>query len=167
MSPPRDQVGPSRQQLKGRQTVPLLAPETFRSVTPPENRLRRLPVFRPSHRLAPSSIDFALSLSLSAVSLIYLDYNRTTPMAPSVLEAMQPFWSTHFMLPGQEHPYAQAIGESLENARESVYVLVCLKRRRRDGRGKTHGRDVIVHMMTVIEQYDSMTFDIVRMTYLQ
>jgi cysteine desulfurase len=58
------------------------------------------------------------------VSLIYLDYNRTTPLAPSVLEAMQPFWSMHFMLPGQEHPYAQAIGESLENARESVAMLV-------------------------------------------
>ena len=58
------------------------------------------------------------------MSLIYLDYNRTTPVAPSVLEAMQPFWSTHFMLPGQEHPYAQAIGESLESARESVSLLV-------------------------------------------
>jgi cysteine desulfurase len=58
------------------------------------------------------------------LSLIYLDYNRTTPTAPSVLEAMQPFWSTHFMLPGQEHPHAQAIGESLENARESISLLV-------------------------------------------
>ncbi len=28
------------------------------------------------------------------------------------------------MLPGQEHPYAQAIGESLESARESVSLLV-------------------------------------------
>lgn len=58
------------------------------------------------------------------MSLIYLDYNRTTPLAPSVLEAMQPFWSTHFMLPGQEHPHAQAISESLENARESISLLV-------------------------------------------
>ena len=58
------------------------------------------------------------------MSLIYLDYNRTTPLAPSVLEAMQPFWSTHFMLPGQEHPYAQAIGESLECARENVSLMV-------------------------------------------
>ncbi|MGI9239558.1 MAG: cysteine desulfurase family protein [Verrucomicrobiales bacterium] len=58
------------------------------------------------------------------MSLIYLDYNRTTPLAPSVLEAMQPFWSTHFMLPGQEHPHAQAVGESLEAAREGVSFLV-------------------------------------------
>lgn len=57
------------------------------------------------------------------MSLIYLDYNRTTPLAPSVQEAMQPFWSTHFMLPGQEHPYAQAVGEALESAREGVAFL--------------------------------------------
>ena len=52
------------------------------------------------------------------MSVIYLDYNRTTPLAPSVLEAMQPYWSTHFMLPGQEHPHAQAVGEALEHARD-------------------------------------------------
>ncbi len=41
-------------------------------------------------------------------------------MAPSVLEAMQPYWATHYMLPGQEHAHAQAVGEALENARESI-----------------------------------------------
>ncbi|MFK8111817.1 MAG: cysteine desulfurase family protein [Rubripirellula sp.] len=56
--------------------------------------------------------------------MIYLDYNRTTPMAPSVLEAMSPYWSTHFMLPGQEHPHAQAVGEALENAREGLAMLI-------------------------------------------
>lgn len=56
--------------------------------------------------------------------MIYLDYNCTTPLAPSVLEAMQPFWSTHFLLPGQEHPRAQVIGESLESARECVSMLI-------------------------------------------
>lgn len=58
------------------------------------------------------------------MSLIYLDYNRTTPLAPSVLEAMQPYWSTHFMLPGQEHPHGQAVGEALEHAREGLALLV-------------------------------------------
>lgn len=57
------------------------------------------------------------------VSVIYLDFNRTTPMAPSVLEAMQPYWCTHFMLPGQEHPHAQAVAEALENAREGLAHL--------------------------------------------
>ncbi len=55
--------------------------------------------------------------------MIYLDFNRTTPLAPSVLEAMKPYWMTHFMLPGQEHPQAQAVGEALENAREGVAML--------------------------------------------
>lgn len=54
------------------------------------------------------------------MSLIYLDFNRTTPIAPSVLEAMQPYWLTHFMLPDQHHSQAQAIGEAMENAREGV-----------------------------------------------
>ena len=36
---------------------------------------------------------------------------------------MRPYWSTHFMLPGQEHPHAQAVGEALENAREGLALL--------------------------------------------
>jgi cysteine desulfurase len=56
--------------------------------------------------------------------LIYLDYNRTTPLAPSVLEAMQPYWSTHFLLPDQAHPHAQAVAEALESARENVASMV-------------------------------------------
>lgn len=55
--------------------------------------------------------------------MIYLDFNRTTPMAPSVVEAMQPYWLTHFMLPGQEHTHAQAVAEALEHAREGVAQL--------------------------------------------
>ena len=55
--------------------------------------------------------------------MIYLDYNRTTPLAPSVMEAMQPYWATHFMLPGQEHPHAQAIGEAMEHAREGLAIM--------------------------------------------
>ncbi len=57
------------------------------------------------------------------MSVIYLDFNRTTPLAPTALEAMQPFWATHFMLPGQEHPHAQAISEALESAREGLAML--------------------------------------------
>ena len=57
------------------------------------------------------------------MSVIYLDFNRTTPMAPSVVEAMQPYWMTHYMLPDQGHAHAQAIGEALENAREGVALM--------------------------------------------
>lgn len=56
--------------------------------------------------------------------MIYLDYNRTTPVAPAVLEAMQPFWSNHFLLPSQDHAQAQAVAEALETAREGVAVLL-------------------------------------------
>ncbi len=62
--------------------------------------------------------------SLLPLSLIYLDYNRTTPIAPSVLDAMKPFWTTHFMLPSQDHAHAQAVSEALENAREGLGQLV-------------------------------------------
>ncbi|MCC9644897.1 cysteine desulfurase [Rhodopirellula sp. JC740] len=58
------------------------------------------------------------------MSLIYLDFNRTTPMAPSVIEAMQPYWSTHFMLPTQSHVHASAVNEAIESARESVAFLI-------------------------------------------
>ena len=39
------------------------------------------------------------------------------------MEAMQPYWATHFLLPGQEHPHAQAIGEAMEHAREGLAML--------------------------------------------
>jgi cysteine desulfurase len=55
---------------------------------------------------------------------IYLDFNRTTPLAPSVLEAMAPYWTEHFMLPGQGHPRGHAVSESLEYARECVAAMV-------------------------------------------
>jgi cysteine desulfurase len=58
------------------------------------------------------------------LSLIYLDYNRTTPIAPAVAEAMKPFWMSHFMLPSQDHAHGQAVSEALENAREGLGQLV-------------------------------------------
>lgn len=36
---------------------------------------------------------------------------------------MQPFWATHFMLPCQQHPHAQAVSEALEHAREGVALM--------------------------------------------
>lgn len=36
---------------------------------------------------------------------------------------MQPYWATHFMLPGQEHPHARAVSEAIENAREGVAAM--------------------------------------------
>jgi len=58
------------------------------------------------------------------VQPIYLDFNATTPLAPSALESMQPFWCEHFLLPGQEHQGSRAIADGLEQARESVAELI-------------------------------------------
>ena len=56
--------------------------------------------------------------------MIYLDFNRTTPLSPSTREAMEPFWTSHFMLPGQEHPHARAVAEAIETSRERVASMV-------------------------------------------
>ncbi len=55
---------------------------------------------------------------------IYLDFNTTTPLAPSVGEAMQPFWDEHFLLPTQQHPAGLALGELVDTAREQVANLL-------------------------------------------
>jgi cysteine desulfurase len=58
------------------------------------------------------------------VHTVYLDFNSTTPLAPSVREAMEPFWSDHFMLPGQGHRGCRAVADALENAREGVAGMI-------------------------------------------
>ena len=58
------------------------------------------------------------------VHYVYLDFNSTSPLAPSVREAMEPFWTEHFMLPGQNHAGCQAVAEALEQARDGVAELV-------------------------------------------
>lgn len=45
-------------------------------------------------------------------------------MAPSVIDSMQAFWSTHFMLPSQSHVHASAVSEAIESARENVSMLL-------------------------------------------
>lgn len=55
---------------------------------------------------------------------IYLDYNATTPVAPSVQEAMQPFLSEHFGNPSSGHALGHAAREGIEDARSQVASLV-------------------------------------------
>lgn len=55
---------------------------------------------------------------------LYLDFNSTTPLAPSVSEAMTPFWEEHFLLPTQEHSAGRVPGELLDEARESVARMI-------------------------------------------
>ena len=55
---------------------------------------------------------------------IYLDYNATTPIAPSVLEAMQPFLTEHHGNPSSSHSLGRACQEAVASAREDVATLL-------------------------------------------
>ncbi len=55
---------------------------------------------------------------------IYLDYNATTPIAPSVQEAMLPFLAEHFGNPSSAHALGRACHEAVEDARERVADLL-------------------------------------------
>jgi cysteine desulfurase len=51
---------------------------------------------------------------------IYLDYNATTPIAPSVYEAMRPFLVEHFGNPSSNHARGIAAHQAVEDARQFV-----------------------------------------------
>jgi cysteine desulfurase len=56
--------------------------------------------------------------------MIYLDYNATTPIAPSVLEAMMPFLREHYGNPSSGHALGHACREAMEDARSKVGTLL-------------------------------------------
>jgi len=55
---------------------------------------------------------------------IYLDYNATTPVEPSVLEAMLPFFSGEFGNASSIHTFGQRARAAVETAREQVAALL-------------------------------------------
>lgn len=55
---------------------------------------------------------------------VYLDYNATTPLAPSVRAAMLPFLDEHFGNPSSTHLLGRACQEALEDARLRVAQLI-------------------------------------------
>lgn len=56
---------------------------------------------------------------------VYLDYQSTTPCDPRVVEAMQPYWSTHFGNPhSRSHIYGWTAEEAVEKARSQVAHLI-------------------------------------------
>ena len=55
---------------------------------------------------------------------IYLDYNATTPIAPSVVDAMTPFLNDHFGNPSSSHALGRATSEAIEDARAQVAGLL-------------------------------------------
>jgi cysteine desulfurase len=58
------------------------------------------------------------------VQQIYLDYNATTPVAPSVVEAMQTFLTGHYGNPSSSHAMGRAAAEAIEDARSKLSVFL-------------------------------------------
>lgn len=58
------------------------------------------------------------------VRQIYLDYNATTPIAPSVVESMTPFLSGHFGNPSSAHSMGRAAKEAIEDSRVKIAGLL-------------------------------------------
>lgn len=55
---------------------------------------------------------------------IYLDYNATTPVAPEVADAIEPFLRTHFGNPSSSHVYGRQAHATVERARAHVAGLI-------------------------------------------
>ena len=55
---------------------------------------------------------------------IYLDFNATTPIAPSVVEAMLPFLHGHFGNPSSVHTMGRAAKEAIQDGRAKVAGLL-------------------------------------------
>jgi len=55
---------------------------------------------------------------------IYLDFNATTPVAPSVQEAMLPFLREYYGDPSSLHPAGRACQEAIEDSRQKIARLI-------------------------------------------
>ena len=55
---------------------------------------------------------------------IYLDSNATTCIAPEVLEAMLPYFTTHYGNPSSSHAYGTKAAESIFTARQQIAQLI-------------------------------------------
>jgi cysteine desulfurase len=59
---------------------------------------------------------------------VYLDYNATTPCAPEVIEAMLPYFGTHFgNAASKSHPYGWIAENAVAEAREQIANLIGAK----------------------------------------
>ena len=56
--------------------------------------------------------------------MIYLDYNATTPVAPEVYRAMQPFLTKEFGNPSCDYPLGQRARDAVQQARQEVAALL-------------------------------------------
>ncbi|NJO92106.1 MAG: IscS subfamily cysteine desulfurase [Chloroflexia bacterium] len=58
---------------------------------------------------------------------IYLDYNATTPIAPEVIKAMQPYLTEYFGNPSSIHNYGVITKKAVEKARRQIASLINCK----------------------------------------
>lgn len=63
-------------------------------------------------------------VSLDVWGVIYWDNNATTPLAPEVFEAMEPFLKERFFNPSAGYGEARRVREALEEARAGVALLL-------------------------------------------
>jgi cysteine desulfurase len=56
--------------------------------------------------------------------MIYLDYNATTPVAPEVFRAMEPFLTSEYGNPSCDYPFGLKACEAVRRAREKVATLL-------------------------------------------
>lgn len=62
---------------------------------------------------------------MAATTPIYLDHNATTPLEPSVFEAMRPFFLEHFgNASSVDHIYGQTAAAAVQAAREQVAAAI-------------------------------------------
>src|SRR6185295_18287542 len=62
-----------------------------------------------------------------ADSMIYLDYNATTPLAPEVFEAMRPYLERHFGNPSSIHEAGREARAAIDDARDRLARLLAAK----------------------------------------
>ncbi len=55
---------------------------------------------------------------------VYLDYNATTPVAPEVADAIEPFLRVHYGNPSSSHVYGRTAQQAVQTAREQVAALI-------------------------------------------
>lgn len=55
---------------------------------------------------------------------VYLDYNATTPVAPEVADAIEPYLREHFGNPSSPHIYGQRAKHAVQQARGEVAALI-------------------------------------------
>lgn len=61
--------------------------------------------------------------------MIYLDHNATTPIAPEVLDAMMPYFTTDWGNPSSSYKFGSKLKTAIETAREKVAELINAKPR--------------------------------------